>query len=304
MAVSRNSSRSGARSRPGGEDRRAAVESTSCAFLGGVEDRGAVLVEPRLLLQPRQRLLEGLQVGEDQLGVDRLDVVRGVDPAVDVHDVGVGEHPDHLADRVGSRGCWRGTCCRGPAPSLAPLTMPAMSTNDTVAGRIALGAEDLGEHREPRVGHADDADVRLDRGERVVRREHVVLGQGVEQRGLADVGQADDADGEATGGESRWRGHGARSRAGAAAPPGFCRPAVHTGQHGLTSLLLLIRRAARRPGVGTPPAARALPLRRARASAPTWPGDGRARAARSEAERLLARRLAGRLAGRAGAGRA
>ena len=35
---------------------------------------------------------------------------------------------------------------------------------------------------EPRVGHADDADVRLDRRERVVRREHVVLGQRVEQR--------------------------------------------------------------------------------------------------------------------------
>ena len=52
----------------------------------------------------------------------------------------------------------------------------------------------LGEHAEPRVGHADHADVGLDRGERVVRREDVVLGQGVEQRGLADVGQADDAD--------------------------------------------------------------------------------------------------------------
>ena len=42
-----------------------------------------------------------LQVGQDQLGVDRLDVVGRVDPAVDVGDVGVLEHPDHLADRVG-----------------------------------------------------------------------------------------------------------------------------------------------------------------------------------------------------------
>ena len=78
--------------------------------------------------------------------------------------------------------------------------MPAMSTN--VDGRRA------GSSAEPKisascrsrgVGHADHADVRLDRGERVVRREHVVLGQGVEEGRLADVGQADDADGEATG---------------------------------------------------------------------------------------------------------
>ena len=59
-----------------------------------------------------------------------------------------------------------------------------------------LRVEDLGELVQPRVGQPDHADVGLDRGERVVRREHVVLGQRVEERALADVGQADDADGE------------------------------------------------------------------------------------------------------------
>ena len=57
-------------------------------------------------------------------------------------------------------------------------------------------AEDLGELLHPLVRYGDHADVRLDRRERVVRREHVVLGQRVEQGGLADVGQADDADSE------------------------------------------------------------------------------------------------------------
>ena len=33
-----------------------------------------VLLDPRLLLEARDGLLEGLEVGEDQLGVDRLDV--------------------------------------------------------------------------------------------------------------------------------------------------------------------------------------------------------------------------------------
>ena len=83
-----------------------------------------------------------------------------------------------------------------PAPSLAPLTMPAMSTNCDGGRQDPLGAEDAGQHLEPRVGHADDAGVRLDGRERVVRRQDVVLRERVEQGGLADVGQSDDADGE------------------------------------------------------------------------------------------------------------
>ena len=47
------------------------------------------------------RLLEGLQVGEDQLGVDRLDVRARRDLAVDVDDVAVLEGAHDLADRVG-----------------------------------------------------------------------------------------------------------------------------------------------------------------------------------------------------------
>ena len=64
-----------------------------------------------------------------------------------------------------------------------------------LAGRV----EYLGEHRQPRLGDADHADVGLDRGERVVRREDIVPGQRVEQGRLADVGQPDDADGESHG---------------------------------------------------------------------------------------------------------
>ena len=59
-----------------------------------------------------------------------------------------------------------------------------------------------GERRQPRVRYFDDADIRLDGGERVVRGQHAGPGQGIEQGGLADVGQADDADGQAHPG--RW----------------------------------------------------------------------------------------------------
>ena len=47
------------------------------------------------------RLLDGLEVGEDQLGLDGGDVVGGVDLAVDVGDVLVAEDAGDLADRGG-----------------------------------------------------------------------------------------------------------------------------------------------------------------------------------------------------------
>ena len=84
-----------------------------------------------------------------------------------------------------------------------------MSTKVTVAGTI-FSERKTRPAGQPRIGDADDADVGLDRGERVVRREHAVAGQGVEQGGLADIGQTDDADGE---------GHGASRVGGRAGPP-------------------------------------------------------------------------------------
>ena len=86
-----------------------------------------------------------------------------------------------------------------PAPSDAPFTMPAMSTNVTGAGTIFSEREDLGELVEPRIGQRDHALVRLDRRERIVGGQHVVARQRVEQRRLADVGQSDDSQVEAHG---------------------------------------------------------------------------------------------------------
>jgi hypothetical protein len=66
--------------------------------------------------------------------------------------------------------------------------MPAMSTNDTGAGRIAR-AEDLGELVQPRVGQRHHALVRLDRRERVVRRQHVVRVSALNRVDLPTLGR-------------------------------------------------------------------------------------------------------------------
>ena len=47
---------------------------------------------------------------------------------------------------------------------------------------------------QPLVRDGDDADVGLDGGERVVRRQRPGRGEGVEDGALADVGQTDDSD--------------------------------------------------------------------------------------------------------------
>ena len=77
-----------------------------------------------------------------------------------------------------------------------------MSTNSIVAGNDALGLRDLRERLEARVGHGDDADVRLDRAERVVRGLGLARArEGVEEGGLADVGQPDDSGAQHRAGE-------------------------------------------------------------------------------------------------------
>ena len=54
--------------------------------------------------------------------------------------------------------------------------------------------EQLGQLVQPRVRQRHDADVRLDRGERVVCSQSRGAGEGVEQGRLADVGQPGDSD--------------------------------------------------------------------------------------------------------------
>jgi hypothetical protein len=62
------------------------------------------------------------------------------------------------------------------------------------------GTRDFPDLVEPRIGHRDAADVRLDRAEGVVRRlRRGGFSQGIEKRRFADVRQADDAAAKAHG---------------------------------------------------------------------------------------------------------
>jgi hypothetical protein len=62
-------------------------------------------------------------------------------------------------------------------------------------GNDLLGAGDLGQRLQARLGHGHVAHIGLDGAERIIGRLGLRrLGQGVEQGGLAHIGQADDRD--------------------------------------------------------------------------------------------------------------
>ena len=152
----------------------------------------------RLLLELGELLLKRLDVGEDELGHDGVGVpgrVHEVGRATNLtHDVGVGEVADDLADGVGLADVRQELVAQ--ALALGGTLHKAGDVHELHRGRHdAARMHDVGELLETAVWHVDNAHVGLDGGKGVVGGEAALLGEGREQGGLADVGQADDTDG-------------------------------------------------------------------------------------------------------------
>ncbi len=79
-------------------------------------------------------LVDGVEIGEQELGVDDVDVVERVDAAGDVDDLGVGEAADDVADGIGGADVAEELVAEAFALA-APSTRPAMSMNSMVVGR-------------------------------------------------------------------------------------------------------------------------------------------------------------------------
>jgi hypothetical protein len=119
-------------------------------------------------------------VGQDQLGLDHLDVRARIHPAVDVHHVVVGEDPDHLTYGVALADVGQELVAQ-PGPLRRPLDDAGDVDEAHRGGHQLLRTEDLGELRQPRIGQRHHALIGLDGGERVVRSQHVIVGQRIEQ---------------------------------------------------------------------------------------------------------------------------
>ena len=121
-----------------------------------------------------------MQVGENQFGIDSINIAGGVDLAVHMNDVFVGEGPNHLANGVGFPNIGE----EGVTAALA-----VGSTLDDAGdvdkghggGQNAFGGKNFGEPHEAGVGQFDQPNIGVDGGKGIVGGQDIATGQGVKK---------------------------------------------------------------------------------------------------------------------------
>ena len=154
---------------------------------------GVAVATAGLAHDPLEPALGLLEVGEHQLGLDRLDVGDRIDAAVGMDDPRVLVRPHDVHDRVG---------LADVGQELVAEPLAAVGAGDEPGDVVELdrvrhelgGPDRRGDRVEALVVDREDRDVGLDRGERVVGRLGGNASEGAEQRGLARVGHPDDPD--------------------------------------------------------------------------------------------------------------
>ena len=141
--------------------------------------RLAVLVVAGFFLQSRDGLLQGLNIGDHQLGLDHLDIRAGVHLAVDVDHIVVGEDPDHLADRVALADV-RQELVTQPGALGGAFDDAGDINEGHRRGQDALRTEHLSQPGQPGVGQRHNTFIGFDGGERIVGGQHVIAGQRIE----------------------------------------------------------------------------------------------------------------------------
>src|SRR5438105_2374997 len=137
-------------------------------------------------------LVDRSEIGERQFRVDRFDVGDRIDLSGDMHDVAVVEAAHDMRDRVHLANVGEKLIAEAFAFRRAGDKPRDVDELDRRRNHF-LRLRDRGELRQTRIGHFDDADVRLDRAERIILRRDARLGERVEERRFADVRQPDDS---------------------------------------------------------------------------------------------------------------
>ena len=138
-------------------------------------------------------LLSTGKVCENQFRVDDLDVAHRIDRPADMVDVGILETPHHLHDGVHLADVGKKLVAQ-PLAAACPAYQPG--DVDELDGRRDdfLRVAELAEDRKPGVRHGDNTLVWVNRAKRVIGCLRLAgAGDGVEEGGLAHVGQSDDS---------------------------------------------------------------------------------------------------------------
>ncbi len=181
--------------------------------------------------------LDAVEIGQGQLDVDGLDVGGRVDVVGDVDDVVILEATHHVRDGVGLTDVGQELVAQTFA--LGSASDQTRDVDEFHGGRNhLLRLDDLGQRIQARVRHRHDTGVRLDGAEGEVLGVNARLGQCIEESGLADVRQADDAAIETHGARSwcdvsngAW--HWQSSRPAGSECTGTGHAGKRVGRHGM-----------------------------------------------------------------------
>ena len=165
----------------------------------GKKDIGALQLVLKLLFAVAHQMRglfaaagDGFDIGENQLGLDGVDIAGGIDAAIHMDDVFILKAAHHMDDGVHLADV--GEELVAQALAVARALDQAGDVHEFQRGRgVFFGVVHLREHVQPFVRHGDHAGVRLDGAKRVIRRLRARAGDGVKQRALADVRQTDNA---------------------------------------------------------------------------------------------------------------
>jgi len=175
-----------------GADGLGLIQLGGALFQHGHQDLGFLVACRGRTFVAVQCLFNRGQIGQGEFGVNDFDVVQRAHFARHVDNVVVGKTAHHMDHRIGLADVGEELVAQSFA-----LAGPCDETGDVHEfdnGVLdLLRFDDLGQGFQPRIRHFDDAHIGLDGAERIVLRRDTRFGQGIEESGLAHIGQADDA---------------------------------------------------------------------------------------------------------------
>ena len=155
-----------------------------------------LFVGPDFFLQSVVPLLERREIGQHQLGVDHFDVANRIDRRADVMDIRVRKAAHHLDNRVYFADVMEKLVAESFARARAFDQTGDIHKLDRSRHNF-FRARHLAEFFQPRIGHANYANVGIDCAKGIIFRWRVVRPRNrIEQRRFADVRKSNNSSAE------------------------------------------------------------------------------------------------------------
>ena len=144
-------------------------------------------------LQTIMTFLQRREIGQHQFGIDHLDIANRIDRSADVMDVAALETTHDLHDRVDFADVTEKLVAEAFTRARAFHETGDIDELDRGRNNF-LRVRQFRKVFQSRIGHSDDAEIRIDRAKRIIfRRRFVRARDGIKERGFPDIGQTDNS---------------------------------------------------------------------------------------------------------------